>query len=98
MYLFFLFAFVDFQMRCPHGKKVKIYKRAKLEKFAHYLMKDGLISKLSMYENRECKFISSYIFIITENIYLVIITIFKNVNFKMNIILRRFPKVTENDD
>lgn len=43
----------DFQMRCPHGKKVKIYKRAKLEKFAHYLMKDGLISKLSVYDNRE---------------------------------------------
>ncbi|VDI74883.1 Hypothetical predicted protein [Mytilus galloprovincialis] len=43
----------DFQMRCPHGKKVKLYKRAKLEKFAHYLMKDGLISKLSIYENRE---------------------------------------------
>jgi len=86
-------------MRCPLGKKVKIYKRAKLEKFAHYLMKDGLISKLSMYENRECKFTSSYIFIITENIYLVIITIFLNFNFKMNIILRRrFPKVTENDD
>ena len=46
---------IDFQMRCPHGKKVKIYKRAKLEKFAHYLMKDGLISKLSVYDNRECK-------------------------------------------
>lgn len=45
----------DFQMRCPHGKKTKVYKRAKLEKFAHYLMKDGLISRLSVYEDRECK-------------------------------------------
>lgn len=43
----------DFQMRCPQGKKTKLYKRAKLEKFAHYLMKDGLVSKLSMYDNRE---------------------------------------------
>ncbi|XP_011446060.2 dynein regulatory complex subunit 7-like isoform X1 [Crassostrea angulata] len=43
----------DFQMRCPHGKKTKVYKRAKLEKFAHYLMKDGLISRLSVYEDRE---------------------------------------------
>ncbi|KAL8615670.1 hypothetical protein ACOMHN_034820 [Nucella lapillus] len=43
----------DFEMRCPQGKKVKLYKRAKLEKFAHYLMKDGLVSRLSVYENRE---------------------------------------------
>lgn len=43
----------DFQMRCPQGKKSKLYKRAKLEKFAHYLMKDGLVSRLSVYEDRE---------------------------------------------
>lgn len=56
----------DFQMRCPHGKKTKVYKRAKLEKFAHYLMKDGLISRLSVYEDRECKqkFLSIYLSII----------------------------------
>ena len=47
----------DFEMRCPQGKKNKLYKRAKLEKFAHYLMKDGLVSRLSVYENRECKFV-----------------------------------------
>lgn len=59
----FFFSYVwvlltDFQMRCPHGKKTKVYKRAKLEKFAHYLMKDGLISRLSVYEDRECKLYS----------------------------------------
>jgi len=43
----------DFQMRCPHGKKMKYYKRAKLEKFAHYLMKDGLVCRLSIYEDKE---------------------------------------------
>ncbi|XP_055956877.1 dynein regulatory complex subunit 7 [Patella vulgata] len=43
----------DFQMRCPLGKKSKLYKRAKLEKFAHYLMPDGLISRLSVYDDRE---------------------------------------------
>ena len=47
--------FSDFEMRCPQGKKNKLYKRAKLEKFAHYLMKDGLVSRLSVYENRECE-------------------------------------------
>ena len=30
---------LDFEMRCPAGKKVKLYKKAKLEKFAPYLMK-----------------------------------------------------------
>ena len=45
----------DFEMRCPQGKKTKLYKRAKLEKFAHYLMTDGLVSRLSVYEDRECK-------------------------------------------
>nr|KAG5712915.1 hypothetical protein BaRGS_007512 [Batillaria attramentaria] len=43
----------DFEMRCPQGKKLKLYKRAKLEKFAHYLMKDGLVCRLSVYDNRE---------------------------------------------
>ena len=43
----------DFEMRCPQGKKTKLYKRAKLEKFAHYLMKDGLSCRLSIYGDRE---------------------------------------------
>lgn len=49
-----LVLFLDFQMRCPHGKKTKLYKKAKLEKFAHYLMKDGLVSRLSIYGDKEC--------------------------------------------
>ena len=44
----------DFQTRCPNGKKTKLYKRAKLEKFAHYLMKDGLVTRLCVYSDREC--------------------------------------------
>lgn len=49
--------FPDFEMRCPQGKKNKLYKRAKLEKFAHYLMKDGLVSRLSLFSDRECKLV-----------------------------------------
>jgi len=45
----------DFEMRCPAGKKVKLYKKAKLEKFAPYLMKDGLVSRLSVYSDSEMK-------------------------------------------
>ena len=47
--------FVEFESRCPLGKKTKYYKRAKLEKFAPYLMKDGLVSKLSVYNDYELK-------------------------------------------
>ena len=43
-------------MRCPSGKKTKLYKRAKLEKFAHYLMKDGLVCRLSVYDDKERKY------------------------------------------
>ena len=43
----------DFEMRCPKGKKTKIFKRAKLEQFSPYLMKDGLIMKLSIYKDFE---------------------------------------------
>lgn len=45
----------EFQSRCPHGKKNLTYKRAKLEKFAHYLMKDGLVIRLSIYHDKEMK-------------------------------------------
>ncbi|XP_070577144.1 dynein regulatory complex subunit 7-like [Ptychodera flava] len=45
----------EFQTRCPLGKKTLLYKRAKLEKFAEYLMKDGLVTKLSIYEDKELK-------------------------------------------
>ncbi|KAH9491420.1 Dynein regulatory complex subunit 7 [Bulinus truncatus] len=43
----------DFEKRCPKGEKIKLYKRSKLEKFSHYLREDGLVSKLSIYDNKE---------------------------------------------
>ncbi|CAD5124122.1 DgyrCDS12424 [Dimorphilus gyrociliatus] len=43
----------DFQTRCPSGKKTKLYKRAKLERFAPYLMDDGIVSRLSSFSDRE---------------------------------------------
>ncbi|XP_071962166.1 dynein regulatory complex subunit 7-like [Antedon mediterranea] len=45
----------QFQSRCPKGKKTILYKRSKLEKFARYLMDDGLITRLSIYHDREMK-------------------------------------------
>lgn len=43
----------DFQTRCPSGKKTKLFKRAKLERFAPYLVEDGIVSRLSVYFDRE---------------------------------------------
>ena len=45
----------DFQSRCPQGKKTLMYKRAKLEKFAHYLLRDGMVTRLSIFQDRECE-------------------------------------------
>ncbi|CAG5133747.1 unnamed protein product, partial [Candidula unifasciata] len=42
-----------FDMRCPSGKKTKLYKKAKLEKFAHYLLPDGLVLRLSVFDDME---------------------------------------------
>ncbi|XP_043937261.1 dynein regulatory complex subunit 7 isoform X2 [Protopterus annectens] len=44
----------DFETRYPQGKKIIQYKKAKLEKFAPYLMEDGLVTKLITYEDSQC--------------------------------------------
>lgn len=43
----------DFEMRCPRGKRVVLYKRAKVEKFAEYLNQDGLVLRLALYSDLE---------------------------------------------
>ncbi|MBN3306802.1 DRC7 protein, partial [Amia calva] len=44
----------DMETRCPGGKKVIQYRRARLEKFAPYLMKDGLVTRVTAYKDFEC--------------------------------------------
>ncbi|XP_027713724.1 dynein regulatory complex subunit 7 isoform X1 [Vombatus ursinus] len=44
----------DFETRCPLGKKVIQYKQAKLEKWTAYLNGNGLVSRLTIYENMDC--------------------------------------------
>ncbi|XP_022244668.1 dynein regulatory complex subunit 7-like isoform X1 [Limulus polyphemus] len=41
----------DFQKRFPHGKKVMFYKHAKIEHYAPFMLKDGLIRRLSVYSD-----------------------------------------------
>lgn len=44
----------DMEMRYPGGMKVIQYRKAKLEKFAPYLLKDGLVTKLTIYKDLDC--------------------------------------------
>lgn len=44
-----------FETRCPNGKKVIQYKRARLEKWAPYLNNNGLVCRLTTYEDLQCK-------------------------------------------
>ncbi|KAM4722226.1 dynein regulatory complex subunit 7 isoform 2-T2 [Rhinophrynus dorsalis] len=44
----------EFATRCPHGKKELQYKKAKLEKWAPYLNKDGQVSRLTVYQDTKC--------------------------------------------
>ncbi|XP_066493846.1 dynein regulatory complex subunit 7 [Tiliqua scincoides] len=41
----------EFEMRCPKGKKLIQYKNAKLEKWAPYLNGNGLVSRLTLFED-----------------------------------------------
>nr|XP_033700989.1 dynein regulatory complex subunit 7 isoform X3 [Tursiops truncatus] len=43
-----------FETRCPNGKKVIQYKRARLEKWAPYLNNNGLVCRLTTYEDLQC--------------------------------------------
>ncbi|XP_063052999.1 dynein regulatory complex subunit 7 [Engraulis encrasicolus] len=44
----------DMEMRFPGGVKVIPYRKAKLEKFAPYLLKDGLVTRLTTYHDLDC--------------------------------------------
>lgn len=45
----------EFETRCSQGKKVIMYKKAKLEKWAPYLNKNGLVKRLTVYADLRCK-------------------------------------------
>ncbi|KAM9062397.1 dynein regulatory complex subunit 7 [Sarcophilus harrisii] len=44
----------DFETRSPQGKKVIQYKQSKLEKWTPYLNANGLVSRLTIYEDVDC--------------------------------------------
>ncbi|KAL7885365.1 hypothetical protein AOLI_G00056600 [Acnodon oligacanthus] len=44
----------DMESRCPGGTKLIQYRMATVEKFAPYLLKDGLVTRLTAYDDLEC--------------------------------------------
>ncbi|KAJ7997812.1 hypothetical protein DPEC_G00216010 [Dallia pectoralis] len=44
----------DMETRCPGGVKVVQYRKAKLETFAPYLLRDGLVTRLTTYSDLDC--------------------------------------------
>jgi len=43
----------QYESKCPNGKKTILYKKALLEKYAPYLLPDGLVARLMVYEDLE---------------------------------------------
>lgn len=46
---------VDMETRYPGGVKVTQYRKAKLERFAPYLLPDGLVTRLTAYMDLDCE-------------------------------------------
>ncbi|NWS58987.1 DRC7 protein, partial [Chunga burmeisteri] len=44
----------EFESRCSQGRKVILYKKAKLEKWAPYLNGNGLVKRLTVYADVDC--------------------------------------------
>ncbi|KFQ49387.1 Coiled-coil domain-containing protein lobo, partial [Pelecanus crispus] len=44
----------EFEKRCSQGRKVILYKKAKLEKWAPYLNGNGLVKRLTIYADLDC--------------------------------------------
>lgn len=43
----------DFERRYPGGSKIILYKKTKLELYAPYVQRDGLIQKITLFEDYE---------------------------------------------
>lgn len=50
--------FSDFEKRYPNSRKTCFYKKTRVEKYAPYSMKDGIVLKVAEFADYDCKFIS----------------------------------------
>ncbi len=46
----------DFQKRYPNSRKTYFYKKTRVEKYAPYSVKDGIVLKVSEFADYDCKF------------------------------------------
>ena len=51
----FYFQCSDFQKRYPNTRKTYFYKKTRVEKYAPYSMKDGIVLKVSEFADYDCK-------------------------------------------
>ena len=49
---------LDFQKRHPNSRKTFFYKKTRVEKYAPYSMKDGIVLKVSEFADYDCKSLS----------------------------------------
>ena len=54
--------FEEFETRYPGGKKVVLFKKCKVEKFAPYLLNDNLVLKITEYLDSESRSSSAHSF------------------------------------
>lgn len=45
----------DLESRWPGGQNVILYRKVRLEEFAPYIRPDGLVKRLSTYQDEECE-------------------------------------------
>lgn len=45
----------DFQKRYPSSRKTYFYKKTRVEKYAPYSVKDGIVLKVSEFADYDCK-------------------------------------------
>lgn len=46
---------LDFQKRYPNSRKTYFYKKTRVEKYAPYSMKDGIVLKVSEFADYDCE-------------------------------------------
>lgn len=51
-----VFSYLDFQKRYPNFRKTYFYKKTRVEKYAPYSMKDGIVLKVAEFADYDCKF------------------------------------------
>jgi len=93
----FVWHVAEFKLRSPQGTKTKFYKRAKLEKFAPYVNQDGLVCRLSIYDDNQrqstySSLVLLYLLSLLLLLLLLLVFIFYFLNARVNAGEKKFKK------